>query len=39
MIKKPLSWAYIQIKTYFKKTHHPYVHSDTINNSKDVETT
>ena len=40
MIQQSQSQAYIQIKLSFKKRYmHPYVHSRTIHNSQDMETT
>ena len=39
MIQQSPSWAYTQAKTKSKRYMHPYVHSSTVHNSQDKETT
>ena len=39
MIQQPHSWAYIWTKHNLKRYMYLYVHSSTIHNSKDIETT
>ena len=37
MIRQSRSWAHIQTKLEFEKTHHPNIHSSTIHNSQDMK--
>ena len=39
MIQQSYFWAYTQTKYNSKRYMHPYVHSSTVNNGQDMETT